>query len=138
MTDLVDHLRAASLDVFEDEPVIAAYLYGSQADGSATPRSDTDVAVLLKEHIDIDTLKLRLRLGRKFEELVGGNVDLIVLDEAPLALRGRVQEWGRRFYCSDDERRVRYESLVSRMFHDFKVHEERSAIERIAAIARRS
>lgn len=64
-----------------------------------------------------------------------GGIEMVVLDEAPLGLRGRIREHGRLFYCRDEVLRVRYESLTSRMYHDFKIHEERSARERLARLA---
>lgn len=100
-------------------------------------RSDIDVAVHLTGMATVDTLDLRLRLAGALEQLLDrGNVEVVVLDEAPLALAGRIREGGKLFYCRDDVTRVRYESLISRRYHDFKIHEQRSANERLARLAK--
>lgn len=136
MTDVLARLRDAAPDVLTGEPVVFAYLFGSYATGTATPRSDVDIAVHLHAGAEVDTLDLRSRLAGQFERSVGfGPVEVVVLDAAPLSLAGRIREQGRLFYCTDEVLRVRYESLISRRFHDFKVHEERSARERLARLA---
>lgn len=138
MTDVVERLRAAAPQVFADAPVAFAYLFGSHATGGATDRSDADVAV----HLDAppgpgqDLLALRFDLADALEQAAGvGPVEVVVLDEAPLSLRGRVQEQHVLLYCDEPVRRVRYESLTARRYHDFKIHERRAAAERLAALA---
>lgn len=135
MTDV----QAALIDAatcFADEPVAFAYLFGSHAVGTATDRSDVDVAVHLAPGTRVDTLDLRLRVAARLERLAGvGPVEVIVLDEAPLTLAGRVREHGRLIYCRDHVQRVRYESRIGRMYHDFQIHEERSARERLVRLA---
>lgn len=138
MTDVVDRLRAAAPRVFADAPVAFAYLFGSHATGRATDRSDVDVAVRLDTppRPDQDVLGLRFGLADALERAASvGPVEVVVLDEAPLSLRGRVQEQHVLLYCGDPARRVRYESLTARRYHDFKIHESRAAAERLAALA---
>lgn len=136
MSDVLARLRATAPDHLADEPVAFAYLFGSHARGTATPRSDVDVAVHLVEDAEVDTLDLRLHLAGVLEGAIGvGPVEVVVLDEAPLALAGRVREHGAVFYSRDDVARVRWDSLTARMYHDFKIHETRAAHERLARIA---
>ena len=135
---ILERLRAAAPAAFAGVPVAFAYLFGSHASGQATARSDIDVAVhLVPDAIDVvDHLTLRMELAGRIERDVGaGPVEVVVLDEAPIALAGRIREHGRLFYCVDDVQRVRYESRISREFHDFSIHEERSARERLARLA---
>lgn len=135
MADVLERLRRAAPDAFAGEPVAFAYLFGSHAGGTATPRSDVDVAVHLVPGTADDTLRLRLRLAAAIEEQADvGPVEVVILDEAPIAIAGRVREQGRLIHSTDDALRVRYESLVSRSYHDFKIHEERSADERLARL----
>lgn len=138
MSDLGDRLRSVAGDVLDGTPVAFAYLFGSQVGGDTTSRSDVDVAVHLgAEPSDgIDQLGLRLRLADALERAVGvGPVEVVVLDDAPLSLRGRVQEQQELIYSADEAARVRYESLTARMYHDFKLREERSARERLEHLA---
>jgi uncharacterized protein len=136
MTDVLERLREAAPVAFDGEPVAFAYLFGSHASGRAGPRSDIDVAVHLIPSADVDPFDLSLRLARQLERLAGvGPLDVVVLDEAPLSLAGRIQENHALLYCADEVQRVRYESLVARRYHDFKIHEQRSARERLARLA---
>jgi len=136
MTDVLTSLTDAASACFADEPVAFAYLFGSHARGVSTPRSDIDVAVHLVPGTEVDTLDLRLRLAACLERAARvGPVEVIVLDEAPLALAGRVRREGRLIHSVNEVQRVRYESLTARMYHDFQIHEERSARERLARLA---
>lgn len=56
MTDVLTQLRAAAPDAFAGQPVAFAYLFGSHAAGTATARSDVDVAVHLEPGTDQDPL----------------------------------------------------------------------------------
>lgn len=136
MSDVLARLRVAAPDCLADEPVAFAYLFGSHAEGTPTPRSDIDVAVHLTDGAEVDTLAVRLHLAGVLEQAIGaGPVEVVVLDEAPLALAGRVREHGAVFYSRDDVARVRWDSLTARMYHDFRIHETRSARERLARLA---
>lgn len=49
MDDVFEALRAAAGEVFADQPVTFAYLFGSHARGDARADSDVDVAVRLSD-----------------------------------------------------------------------------------------
>lgn len=138
MTDVLARLRAAAPGILADTPVAFAYLFGSHVTGRTSERSDIDVAVHLDAppDPDADLLALGFTLADRLERGAEvGPVEVVVLDAAPLALRGRVQEQHRLIWCNDDVMRVRYESLTARRYHDFKIHEQRAAAERLAALA---
>lgn len=55
-----DEIRARVLDAERDR-VVAIYLHGSRAKGTARPRSDWDVAVVVRDRVDdwmVDSLRL--------------------------------------------------------------------------------
>lgn len=136
MSHVGEHLRQAASACFAGEPVAFAYLFGSHARGRALGRSDIDVAVHLAPGTSVDALALRLRLAGALERETGlSPVEVVVLDEAPLSLAGRIREDGLQIFCRDDVARVRYESRIGRVYHDFRIHEERSAAERLARLA---
>ena len=78
---------------FEADPhgASAVYLFGSMARDEAGPRSDIDVAILLAEPpartFDVQPYGLEGEL----ETYLGGRVDLVALNQAPVDLRVRVQ-----------------------------------------------
>jgi predicted nucleotidyltransferase len=93
--------------------LIAAYLFGSHAEGRAHRESDVDVAVAL----DLSTwsdesgrFDERVRLSAELVSVTGSNeVDVVVLNDAPPLLARRIVLDGRCIHCADSaaERRFR-------------------------------
>jgi predicted nucleotidyltransferase len=118
--------RIAELpDLLSTRPeVVFAYLFGSAARGELRPLSDVDVAVFLADGIDALDARADL-LALVTRHLGTDRVDLVVLNEAPTALLGRVL-LDRRVLCDKEPfRRHRFESLALREFHDFRLFEHR-------------
>lgn len=86
--------------------VLVAYLFGSQARGTAGSRSDVDVAVLLAP----DWPPARdLDLIDAVADVVGSErADVVVLNNAPVALAYRVISDGRPIVVNDEGARVRH------------------------------
>jgi hypothetical protein len=82
-------------------------------------------------------LDLRLRLGADLERRAGvGEIDLVILNDLPLRVRGRAIRERVVIYSRDEALRVRFESLTMREFLDFEIHAEpldRALLGRIAA-----
>jgi predicted nucleotidyltransferase len=113
------------------EAVEFAYLFGSAAAGTTTPRSDIDIAVHVSD--GVDPHQLRLAVIRAASRHLGTDaVDVVLLNTAPISLAGRVL-LGRRVIV-DRRPHVRhaYESLTIRKFHDFRLREHRILAERRA------
>ena len=117
-------LRAAAPQVLAGEPVVAAYLFGSHARGDADELSDVDVALLAPDVSPQDRLDVRLRLMDRLSQIVGAEADVIVLDESPLTLTGRVIRDGKVIYSVDEPLRAAYESRIFREFTDFEISGE--------------
>jgi predicted nucleotidyltransferase len=113
--------------LFAGEPLVVAYLFGSQARGEAGPLSDVDVAVLLDDDLSPEkTLSLRLRLMEAIGRTLGvERVDLVVLNDAPYLLQHRVIRDGRVLFSRDELARVRYEFRVLRDYLDFRYFEDK-------------
>lgn len=120
MSDIVGRLRSAAADVLAGEPVKVAYLFGSHARGEGRPDSDVDVAVLAPDVVAHDAMDLHLRVLRRLSTASRvPALDVIVLDEAPLTLSGRVVKDGIVIYSVDEALRIAYESRVFRESVDF-------------------
>ena len=101
-----------------------AYLFGGLASGRNTPLSDIDVAVFLAERTDPVEAKLEI-LGELMGLLGTERIDLVVLNTAPLSLRGRIVA-GRKVLADNRPfERHAFESLTQREFFDFAVRERR-------------
>jgi uncharacterized protein len=71
------------------ENVVCAYLFGSVARGEARESSDVDVGVLL-ERVPEGLDGLGIRLGHELSDAVGREVQVVVLNRAPVDLAYRV------------------------------------------------
>ena len=115
-------LRTSLRAIVSEYPIALAYLYGSQAAGQATLLSDVDIALVLADE-DYDP-KSRLTIELQIEEAIarmGGisNVDVRILNEAPIMVRGEVITNGKLLYSRDEEFRVHYETTTRAAYFDF-------------------
>jgi hypothetical protein len=101
--------------------VVAAYLYGSVAEGVAHSRSDVDIAVLLDESFDLKrSLEYRIELAEELSQLLEREVDVVVLNEAPVLLQFQVIRCRRILYERDAERRALFEMRVMGDYYDYE------------------
>lgn len=85
----------------ERPEVVVAYLFGSWARGTQTALSDIDVAVLLAPVADLRATTMEL--AADLSGVTGrARLDLVVLNDAPLALAYRVLRDGQLLACRDE------------------------------------
>jgi predicted nucleotidyltransferase len=121
-TAFVDRVRSAAQADMPGEPVVFAYLVGSRATDGARADSDTDIAVLPTRRLSADQrATLRNRIAEIIEPAARTKVDVILLDDAPLPLRGRLLSQRQVLYSADEPLRVRWESLTGRMYADSRI-----------------
>lgn len=97
--------------------VLFAYLFGSFADGRTTPLSDVDVAVYLGGG-DLAEKRLEI-LGKVMDILKTDEVDLVILNTAPLLLRMKVLQKKTLLADNAPFARHAYESATIRSYLDF-------------------
>lgn len=124
--DVVERLREAARRELIDAPVVLAYLFGSVATGRPRRGSDVDVAVLLDPSVPAERfLDLSLEIARRLSTASGvANIEVVVLNDAPLPLRGRAVRERVVLYSRDEPLRVRFEGKVLKEFLDFQIHAE--------------
>jgi hypothetical protein len=117
----LDQRIAALARAWEADPEVAAvYLFGSRATGAAGPRSDVDLAVVLRTELDASA-RWRKRLdliGDAAARLGTDAVDVVVLEDAPALLAHRVLARGRLLSARDARRRARVAERVMRQYLD--------------------
>ena len=105
----------------ETQPdIAAAYLFGSLAQGRATPRSDIDIAILLKrvpKQLGGATDR-QLRLMDVFRGFADREVDVVILNTAPPVLKDQVLRYGRRLYECDRQARIEFEVRAGQEYVD--------------------
>lgn len=137
--DLHARLTAASAATFAGTPIVLAYAYGSRVWGTPHAASDLDVGYYLAPGMAPLCLagETELRLADRLSQAMGVEVDLRCLASAPLGLRGRVLEEGRRIYASDEVARVTIERDLLGRYHDYKPKLEALRALRLEALAER-
>lgn len=116
--------------------VLVAWLFGSHARGDAGPLSDIDVAVLLDEAACRDLFRSRLTIIGELTAVLGtDDVDVVVLNETPLALNYRVLRDGVLVHCRDQQSVIDFTWRTVTRYLDFKPfleRYERTLLERAA------
>ena len=98
------------------------YLFGSQADGSSTPSSDIDIAVLLEKKLDpVARFDLEQTLAIELNQ----DVDLVDLLTASTVLQNQVIMHGSLLFGSENEQ-TKFEMQVMSMYQH--LNEERADI----------
>jgi predicted nucleotidyltransferase len=111
--------------------VLFAYLFGSVASETRTPRSDVDLAVFVDPAADAHGVRMAVARTAS-RHLRTDAVDVVLLNTAPIALAGRVLTSRRVLLDRDPFARHRFESLTARQFQDFRIREHRILAERAA------
>ena len=124
LPDNIDDLLSLAFDYLRsDEDILFAYLFGSLSRKKAGPLSDVDIAVYLAEKVSFAEKKLET-LGNLVNILNTDEIDLVVLNRAPLALRMNILENKKVIVDKSPLIRHRYESLTMRQYFDFSVKEK--------------
>jgi uncharacterized protein len=89
--------------------IVAVYLFGSTARGTAGSGSDVDVAVLFARTPPHRLSGPRFDLAGDLEQALGRAVDLVVLNDAPVDLKTRVLREGRLLLDRDPAARIAFE-----------------------------
>jgi predicted nucleotidyltransferase len=101
--------------------VVLGFLFGSYARGQGRPDSDVDCAVLLADVVPSGVyFDARLRLIDGLARATGrDDVDVAILNEAPLALAYRVLRDGKLLFCRAHAAYVQYRVRTLNLYFDF-------------------
>ena len=97
-------LIARIAEALQSRPeVLEAYLFGSRARGDEQPHSDVDVALTVERERAVDaTFGLAAEYATLLMSALGRNdVDVVILNDAPPLLYGRVVNQGIRVFSRD-------------------------------------
>ncbi len=116
------HVRIEHLGhFFMKEPnILFVYLFGGLTKKIPNPLSDVDLAVYVKNEKKLDYLKLYGKISRilRTEE-----IDLVILNDTPLSLAGRILQNRKVLVDKAPFLRQKYESLTLRKYFDFAIKE---------------
>ena len=116
------HQRVGPLaNLFKSDPnIIFAYLFGGLLKERVNPLTDVDLSVYVRNRKKLDYLEL---FGKIARILRTDEIDLVILNDAPLALAGRILQNRRVLMDKKPFLRHKYESLILREFFDFTIKE---------------
>jgi predicted nucleotidyltransferase len=103
--------------------LIALYRFGSQAQGTARPESDVDLAFLTRQTL---SPAARLALREELSLLLHRDVDLVDLRQASTVMRMQVVSTGKCLFSADDRKREQFETIVYASYA--RLNEERRGI----------
>ncbi len=120
----IEDLLPRALTYLQSKPdILFAYLFGSSGKGKHLPLSDVDIAVYLKEPTNDQEKKVEI-LFELIDILRTDEIDLVILNAAPLPLRMKILENKKVVVDHDPYQRHIYESLTVREYFDFSIKEK--------------
>lgn len=125
MTDMdTEYVKSELAPIFSryQEEIVAAYLFGSAAKGSASSSSDVDIAVLLRNRDKKLAAALKFRLYADLcRTLKRNDIDLLLLNlSGNLILNDEIVRHGKVLYTTDDDAREEFELNVLHICADFR------------------
>lgn len=108
----------------KEPDALFAYLFGSQAKGTAHSQSDVDVAIYFADidegpDGDIRAVEKQLSLGLELEQALGKPVDIVVLNRASIDLRQNVLMHGKLLFSKNPRALARFKQMQLRQHQDF-------------------
>lgn len=103
----VDPDERPTIDALRRAGASFAFVHGSRAEGTGRPDSDLDVGAWWGRDAPAS-----------WEVALPAGVDLIVLDDAPLELAGRIALHGRLLFDDDPPARVRWVATTRKIYVD--------------------
>jgi uncharacterized protein len=120
----IEQLLPKAVDYLQKRQDIEfAYFFGSIGRGKRLPLSDIDIAIYLKDLSEISEKKLEI-LGVLINLLETDEIDLVILNGAPLTLKMKILESKTIVVDHSPFLRHRFESLMMREYFDFSVVEK--------------
>lgn len=117
-----------------DPEIVFAYCFGSYGKGRPHPLSDVDIALYLSAEVR-DTFAKKLKLQEILSKiLLTDEIDLVILNDAPVSLAIEVLRSGKLLASSDEEKRCDFEVRVMKEYLDtlwLRELSERSLIDRV-------
>lgn len=107
--------------VFSTSGLLAVYLFGSHADGTATAGSDYDLGLLFGERPSFEQAAImEMEIADKVSGILAAEVDTVTLNLASIEMKFIVIKKGVVIYSENDELRTDFEDIVIRDYLDFK------------------
>jgi len=113
--EIINKIKNALL---KEEKIIFAYIYGSILEGEIF--NDIDIAVYLNEKFveEIDIIDFEISLGLKIGKIVNSNIDIKILNSAPISFKYQVS-CGILLFSHDELKRENFLCQTWSEYFDF-------------------
>ena len=102
------------------DEIVAAYLFGSYAQGNARSDSDIDIGLLLLNNSNVGAM-YPVHIAKELEDAAGTKreIDVRILNNGTLRFLHQVLK-GKLLFCRDDKKRIDFEISAIDRYLDFK------------------
>ncbi len=115
--DMFDKLNEIKKIFSNENDLLLAYIFGSQLRGKIGPLSDYDFAVFLSQK---PSFQFKYRLKNKLVNVLNtGQVDLIILNDAPVELKYKVIATGKIIFQKNSTIRTDFEADTLSRYFDY-------------------
>lgn len=107
----------------EHEEIQFAILFGSLAKGKANKMSDVDIAVMVDPKFD-EPFPFGYQaeiITNLMQVLKRNDVDVVILNKAPIALKHQILRYGKFIYIKDKQARIKFQVDTINQYEDYKV-----------------
>lgn len=109
-------------------PIVFAYLFGSFAKGESTSLSDIDMAVYFETTLSkSERFDMRLRLVSELSSITRREVDITVMNDAPVQLAYEIIKYGREIICKNRQAMRDMEINILSKYLDRRYYDKRRA-----------
>jgi predicted nucleotidyltransferase len=125
-TDVSDRIPLVVERIRKDPGVIALYAFGSLATGDLKPLSDLDFGILVSRKLDKrKRFDKHLELIGMFNEvLMTDEVDLVMLNDAPMRFAHTIIKSGNLMYCADTSELAAFIERTVKNYLDFRFYRD--------------
>lgn len=121
---MIDEITGKLTKYFnKHEEILFAILFGSIAKGISNNMSDVDIAVMVDPNFNEPfPFGYQAELTTDLINILGRNeVDVIILNEAPVALKYEVLRYGKFIFVKDEHARIKFQVDTINQYEDYKV-----------------
>ena len=107
----------------EHEEIQFAILFGSLAKGKSNKMSDVDIAVMVNPDFNKSfPFGYQAELTTDLMQILKrDDVDVVILNKAPIALKHQILRYGKLIYIRDKQARIKFQVDAINQYEDYKV-----------------
>jgi predicted nucleotidyltransferase len=124
--DVTDRIPVLIEQIEKDSDIVALYAFGSLATGELQQLSDLDFGILVASTLDKDKrfYKHLDLIGLFTETLRTDEIDLVLMNDAPIRFSFNILKMGNLLYYSSPLALIDYREMIVKLYLDFKFYRD--------------